>query len=934
MKTTLRFFLKGIVILSLFTGMIMSCTGNQRLMVTKLKCEYLENPLGMDKPLPRFSWNISSDQRGVIQSAYRILVSDSPVELSSGTGKIWDTGKITSDQSTNIEYNGTPLESDKTYYWNVIVWNQKGEQSSENKPGIFHTGLLHPSDWEAKWIAAGDTALSAPLLRKEFKLGKMIKQAFVYVTAAGYYELSLNGKKVGDHVMDPSITDYRKRILYATYDVTKQLNNGQNTAGVILGNGAFHLKKTEGRYCWANGGLDLGAPRLLMQLNIFYKDGTEQKIITDNSWKSSAGPITFNNLYGGEDYDARLEKTGWTSTGFDDSAWQQVTLVKGPGGIVTSQLMPAIKVTNIFKPISKTNPKPGLYLFDMGQNFAGWWRIKVKGAAGLTIRVKGAETLNDSLFPKTLQPEDRLSKKQAYQSRIWTDYTLSGKGTEVYEPRFFYTGFRYVEVTTNKPEDLKTLEVEGCVVRTALETNGNFVSSDTLLNKIHRATLWAIKSNTLSYPTDCPQREKGGYTGDGQVVAEASMHDFQMAAFYTNWLNDMMDVQEPNGRIPNTAPQLIGGNGGGVAWGSAYVLIPWWMYQYYNDTRVLKEHYPTMKHWLGYLHNLAKTDSNPEEPYIINNFGAYWYTLGEWCAPVKRDDPNHAMIHTYYYYTNSKLLSKIATLLGEKEDAAKYAALADTIKNELNKKFFRPETNLYGSDTTYQTYQLLALSSDIIPEGHRAKVLQTLVDDVVKTHQGLYTGIIGVKYMWPVLIHNGYGDAAYSAVTKTTFPSFGYWIKRGATTLREAWDGRASQNHQMFGAVDEYFYKYLAGIWSPTDEKTSRAYKHIHIQPYIPQGLASAEASINTVAGRIESAWQQSADQLKLKVVIPANCDALIAIPVSNFKNLNVKEKNKVVWENAAFVAGAEGLTNAGIDGGFLTFTAGSGAYEFVLTGK
>jgi alpha-L-rhamnosidase len=512
---------------------------------------------------------------------------------------------------------------------------------------------------------------------------------------------------------------------------------------------------------------------------------------------------------------------------------------------------------------------------------------------------------------------------------------LKGKGTEVYEPKFFYTGFRYVEVTTDKPDQLKSVDVEGRVVRTALEDNGKFVSSDSLLNKIHRATLWAIKSNTLSYPTDCPQREKGGYTGDGQIVAEATMHDFNVAAFYTNWLNDMQDVQEPNGRIPNTAPNLIGGTGGGVAWGSAYILVPWWMYNYYGDTRVLKDHFPTMKNWITYLHTLAKTDSNPEEPYIINNFGAYWYTLGEWCAPVKRDDPNHPMVHTYYYYRNCELLSKIATLLGEKEDAAKYASLADTIKRELNKKFFREATHLYGSDTTYQTYQLLALNSDIIPDGHREPILGTLIEDITKTHQNhMNVGIMGTKYMWPTLIQNGYDDLAWTLATQTTFPSFGYWINKGATTLREQWDGRASSNHQMFGAIDEYFYKYLAGIWSPMDGKTSLGYKHIHIQPSVPKGLNAASASLNTVAGKIESGWQKENGALKLKVTIPANTDAAINIPLGDIKNPTLKEKGKIIWQDGKYVSGDSGITQGLQDGNFLVFNVGSGNYEFTLSGK
>lgn len=916
-------------------GTLINCTSNQPLMVTNLRIEYLENPTGMDKPQPRFSWEILSSERGTLQSAYRILISDDPEALRSGHANIWDSGKILSDQIANVVYTGPQFQSDKTYYWNVNIWNQKGEQSVFTKAVTFHTGFFNPTDWEAKWISAGDTNLATPLFRKEFNPGKEIKEAWLYITAAGFYEAYLNGKKVGDHVLDPSMTDYRKRVLYSTYDVSKQLQEGSNVIGVILGNGAFRLKKTEGRYCWANGGINLGSPRILAQLNITYKDGSKKKIASDNTWKSSSSPITFNNIYGGEDYDARLEKEGWSSKGYNDSAWQGVTMMKSPGGIVVSQMMPSVKVTNTFKSIASTNPKPGVYLFDMGQNFSGWWRIKVKGAEGLTVRVRGAETLNDSLFPKTLQNTDNLSKRQPYQSRIWTDYTLKGKGTEVYEPKFFYTGFRYVEVTTDKPDQLKSVEVEGRVVRTALEDNGKFASSDSLLNKIHRATLWAIKSNTLAYPTDCPQREKGGYTGDGQVVAEACIHDFQMGAFYSNWLNDMQDVQEPSGRIPNTSPQLIGGNGGGVAWGSAYILVPWWMYHYYNDTKVLKDHYPTMKLWIAFLHNLAKTDSNPEQPYIINNFGAYWYTLGEWCAPGKRDDPNHPMVHTYYYYRNCELISKIATLIGEKEDAVKYAALADTVKRELNKKFFNEATHLYGSDTTYQTYQLLALNSDIIPEGHRDKILGTLIEDITQTHKNhMNVGIIGTKYMWPTLIQNGYDDLAMTLATQTTFPSFGYWIKKGATTLREQWDGRASSNHQMFGAVDEYFYKYLGGIWSPMDGKTSLGYKHIHIQPSVPKGLASVEASLNTIAGKVESSWKQENGTLRLKVTIPANSDATINIPLREIKNPVLMEKGKIIWDKGQYVSGDSGISKGTQEGNYLVFNVGSGNYEFNLTGK
>jgi alpha-L-rhamnosidase len=691
MKTNINSSLIGFCMLFIMLSMI-SCAGKQEFSVANLQCEYLENPLGIDVKLPRFSWNIYSDQRAVSQLAYRILVSDSKEVLKSGTGNIWDSDKVQSCQTGNIVFGGSGLRSGQTYYWSVSAWNQDEEQSSWSEPALFHTGLFESSEWGAKWITAQDTSLEAPLLRKEFKVEKPVKEAFVYVSAAGFYELELNGRKVGDHVLDPGITDYIKRLHYVTYNITSQLNNGFNAVGIILGNGGYRLKQTKGRYGWGNGGRNIGAPCVIVQLNIIYKDGSRQSIITDESWKSSGGPITFNNYYGGEDYDARLEKTGWSSAKYNDSGWQPVNEVEDPGGILCSQLIPPIKVVQTILPIAETNPDKGVYVFDLGQNIPGWWRLQTKGLPGLKLRIRGAETLNDSLFSYPLKPGDRLSKKLRYQSQIWTDYTLKGVGTETYEPRFFYTGFRYIEVTTDNPENLKSLKIEGRVVHSALKRNGNFETSDSLLNKIHQATIWSQIGNTHSYPTDCPQREKGGYTGDGQVIAEASIHDFQMAAFYTKWLDDMRDAQQDDGRIPNTSPTLIGGHGGGIPWGSAYILIPWWMHQYYNDNRIMEEHYPAMKRYIDYLRNLAKTDSNPKESYVINEFGTYWLSLGEWCAPgEKADCPNHPMVSTYYFYLDARTLSGIASVLGYTEDAARYKALADTIKAELNKKFFNPD---------------------------------------------------------------------------------------------------------------------------------------------------------------------------------------------------------------------------------------------------
>jgi alpha-L-rhamnosidase len=924
-------------VLLLLVVIAVSCSsGDKKLTVTNLRCEYLKNPAGVDIRTPRFSWNIISEERGFLQSSYRIIVSDNPGSLNKETGNIWDSGRINSDEMNNIAFNGAPLKSGSEYWWSLMIWDQNGAQSCWSEPAYFTTGLLNNSDWSARWISAGDTLAEAPLLRKEFIVEKRIMKAFAYVTGAGYFELYLNGEKVGDHVLDPGMTDYSKRILYATFDLTKNLKKGTNAAGAVLGNGAFNLKMIKNRYSWGSKpSRPAMVPRFLMQIEITFRDGTTQRIITDDSWRSTDSPVTFNNIYGGEDYDARLEKPGWAAVDFDASGWDQVKITKSPGGILQSQLIPPVRVTATLKPIAETGVKDSVFLFDMGQNYAGWWRIKVEGEEGVKLRIRGAETLNDSLFPKLLEQGDRLSTKDRFHANVWTDYILKGKGTEVYEPRFFYTGIRYIEIATDDPGKLKMAMAEGRVVGTDFERNGTFITSDSLLNRIHRATIWAQKGNTHSYPTDCPHREKGGYTGDGQIVAEASIHDFQMAAFYTKWLNDMRDAQEENGRIPNTAPTLVGGMGGGVAWGSAYILIPWWMYQYYNDTRIMEQHYETMKKYLDYLHNLARSDSNPDEPYIINDFASYWYSLGEWCAPGQSDCPNHPMVNTCYYYINSMLMSKIASALGNRTDALRYSALADTIKEEINKKFFNQTTYNYGTDYTYQTYQLLVLAGNIVPDGFREQVLKTVLDDIVITRSGhLNTGIIGTKYLWPVLAHAGRSDLAYSIIKTTTYPGYGYWIMNGATTLLEQWNGRNSHNHQMFGSVDEYFYKYLAGMRSPEDEETTRGYKHIHIQPYVPGTLSFIEASINTIAGRIESHWQKNTDSFSLNVVIPPNSTASVSIDMLDYADVLVTESGKMIWENNTFIRGTPGITDGTANGNLLTFRTGSGTYKFVLSGK
>ncbi|MBS3769335.1 MAG: family 78 glycoside hydrolase catalytic domain [Bacteroidales bacterium] len=923
-----------IVLLGLaFAGILTSCDRQKgSAEIAQMQCEYLEQPKGIDMEHPRFSWVINHTERGVSQSAYRLLVADNREDLENDAGNFWDSGKIQSGQSVNIEYKGKPLQSSKTYFWKVQVWYGSGDSSGWSNINTFQTGIIHESGWEAEWTEAVDTSISSPLMRKNFILNGKVEEALAHVTGLGYYEFYLNGKKVGDHVLDPALTNYEQRVLYSTYDVTDQLNSGSNAAGIMLGNGALRMKKIENRYSWGGISNDFGAPKALVQIEITLADGTQKTIATDGTWKSSSGPVTFNHFYAGEDYDARKEKPGWSTPDYDASEWQGVRTVSGPGGKLDAQLMPPIKVTETITPVKKTTPEPDVYLYDMGQNFPGWWRLKVKGKAGAKVRIRGAETLNDSLFPKPLKPEDQISTKHNYHANVWSTYTLKGEGTETYEPRFFYTGFRYVEVSVDDPDKFESVDIEGRVVHSNLSYNGSFAASNTLLNDIHKASIWSQRGNSHGYPTDCPQREKGAYTGDGQVIAEASMHDFHMAAFYNKWLNDMRDAQQDNGRIPNTAPELVGGHGGGIAWGSAYILLPWWMYHYYDDTRILEQHYPYMKQYIRYLYNLARSDANPEEKLIINDFGGYWDSLGEWCAPGQSDGPNHPVVNTAYYFKDVQLFSQIAKVLGKKEDVQRYSELSDSIAEAYNQKFFNPNTHLYGTDSTYQTYQMLALSFDLVPENHRDEVLQTVIDDIRENRNGhLNTGIIGTKYLWPVLVKSGHGDLAYNVATQTTYPSYGYWLENGATTLWEKWSGEASHNHQMFGSVDEFFFKYLAGLRAPTDKGTSRGYKHIQIKPFVPDDLSSVEASLETVSGKVEAGWENRDNSFRLQVTLPANTTGEICIPLLKGEAIEISEGAETIWKAGTPSGEIPGIKDAKKEEDYISFSVESGTYQFTM---
>ena len=877
---------------------------------TKMRCEYLVNPLGIDVTKPRFAWVLEHTARGQKQTAYQVLVAARPELLNQDKGDQWDSGKVVSDDSTQVVYAGKPLESGRTYYWKIRYWDKAGNASPYSQPAHFGMGLLSREEWKGQWIG-GDG-----LLRKEINLAEKVVRARAYVTALGYYELRINGEKVGNNVLDPAWTTYEKRVLYTTYDVTRSFQQGANALGVMLGGG------------WATLTINpllpapYKSPALLLQIAIELESGKQVTVTSDASWKTSPGPILSDSVYNGEVYDARRELPGWDRPGWDDSAWSAAKVMEGTKGAVSAQMMPPIRVVDSMVPVSLSSPQPGVYVYDMGQNFSGWAKLKVNGPAGTRVQMR---------FSELIYPNGMINRENLSAAKSRDIYILRGGGTEVYEPRFTYHGFRYVELT-GYPGAPSLDSLRGKVVRTAVEPTGSFAASHPLLNQIQKIIRWGQSTNLHSVPTDCDQRsERQGWMGDAQVTAEEAMLNFDMAAFYTNFVRDIHDIQGEDGTVTDTVPYKYGSRPADPAWGTAYPLICWYMYQQYGDRRILEEQYEGLKKYVEFLRSRAQDN--------VLRFGMY----GDWVAieptPVE-------YVSAAYYYWDVQILAKVAEILGKSSDAQAYAQLAEQIKEAFNKAFLTPATGTYANGT--QTAQTMALYLGLVPKENVGAVAFNLYKDVVYTHDThVTTGFIGVKYLLPVLTRLGYPDIAYDLVTQTTYPSWGYMIANGATTLWELWQQKTgpsmnSQNHPMLGSVGAWLYQALGGINLDAD---SAGYRRIVIQPLIIRDLASAGATVETVRGTVSCTWSHAAGKITIDVTVPVNSEAKIVIPKdTEMTDVVVTEGDRVVWENDRYVPGAPGIVNAstgteqvaflGRARPGIIFEVGSGRYAFTLTGQ
>ena len=872
-----------------------------------LTTEHLRDPQGLDEPRPRLSWQapvpeggwFSAPPRGTRQTAYRILVASDPALLAKETGDLWDSGRVASDASVLIDYAGRPLASRTICWWKVMTWDQRGRASDWSGPATWSMGLLEPGDWSAKWIASptADLVEPAPVFRKAFAVTKPVRRATLYVCGLGFHEVRLNGAKMGDHEFDPKYTRYDLRALYVTHDVTAQLRRGTNAVGVTLGNGwyNYHIKNA-----WDFDTAPWRAkPRVLLQLEVDFADGSRQTVATDESWKFTMGPVRWDGLLGGETCDARAELPGWDTPAYDDTKWARPAVVEGPKGRLTAQMAHPIRIWQTFAPVRLTQPRPGVWVFDFGQNIAGFCALNVQGPAGTDVQLVHGELLHPD---GTIDNSEigKFCKSAPFQT---DHYILKGQGTETWRPRFMYHGFQYVQVT-GFPGTPTLESLRAHAICSDLPGAGAFACSSELINRIQRATWWSFANNFQGHPVDCPNRERNGWTGDAHLAVETGFYNFDPAANYTAWLRDMRDEQRASGELPGIVPTGGWGYqwGNGPAWDSAYLLIPVAQHLFTGDRRVLEEHYERHKRYVDYLTTKAKD-------------GLVSIGLGDWCPPDKKTMAPVPVTSTAYYYKDACLVAESADLLGHKEDAEKYRALAASIRASFQRAFPALATGV-GTGMN-QTAFSAALYQGLVDPANVTAVVTRLVGEVAAKDNHLDCGILGTKYLLRALSDNGQAALAGTIVTQRTAPSWGCWMDQGATTLWEGWDGSGTHNHIMFGDVSAWCFAVLAGI---RPDPSGPGFKKFIVQPEPVAGVTWAKAHHDSPYGRIESAWTTEAGVFRLDVTVPPNTTARIAIPTD--ASWRVTESGRTAWLS-------EGVTFIGSEPTKAIFEVVPGRYRF-----
>lgn len=826
-----------------------------------LRCEHLENPLGLDESRPRLSWQITDPRPGARQTAYQIVAAGRP-DLLNRKPDLWDSGKVTGDQCLDISWNGRTLKSRQRVFWRVRIWDHGDTVSAWSETATFEIGLRAVADWQAQWIGRPlpnkDTSRPCPFLRRQFELVKTVAQARLFVSARGLFEIQLNGRRIGRDYFTPGWTDYNKRMQYLVYDVTDHLQPGVNAAGAILADGWY-----AGYLGWDNRRFLYGDQlTLLFQLEVEYTDGTKVIIPSDPEWKTTDGPLLQADIYNGETYDARREMSGWSTPNFDDQAWQMAMRFPPPKALLVGCRSQPVRRQEELPVQALTEPQFGVHIFDLGQNMVGWARIKIRAPAGRQITIRYAEML---------KTDGTLYTANLRNARCTDRYTCKGHGEETYEPRFTFHGFRYVELTGLVEKPLPT-DVTGVVLHSALPATGTFECSAPLVNRLQQNIIWGQKGNFLEVPTDCPQRdERLGWTGDAQVFARTACFNRDVAAFFTKWCLDLSDAQYADGALPHIAPDILRDGGrGAAAWADAGVICPWTVYLCYGDKRILARQYSSMTRWVKW-----RLKRNPD---LISTDA--WF--GDWLA-IGSPTP-HDLIATAYFAHTTKIVAQVAAIIGRRDDARKYRQLARRIKAAFNREFVSPNGRLAG-DT--QTAYLLALGFDLLAGKQRAHAIRRLVKDIEDREMHLSTGFVGTPLLAPVLSRFGHTGLAYKLLMQTTYPAWLYSVLQGATTMWERWNSYTKEqgcndasmnsfNHYAYGAIGEWLYSTVAGIELDQDQP---GYKHIIFQPHPGGGLTFARAELLTRYGKVACAWKLDSGKLDVTVTAPPNTRATVILP-------------------------------------------------------
>jgi hypothetical protein len=913
--------------------LLLSASGwAQELQVVNLRTDRKVDPVGSSLT-PVFSWELVAARRGCMQTAFQIQVS----EDSTSKGARDTSERIGSSSSYGIAahiVNCTILPAHK-YYWRVRVWDNHGNVSSWSPAATFTTALGGKEDWgQARWIGYEDIPDSmrvvpgvhsgadkfyakhkarqrpvVPLFRKAFKGGNNIKSALLFISGLGQYEVSLNGERLGDNFLAPGWTDYEETVLYNTYDVTDKLKSGENALGVIVGNGFFNVNKER----YKKLSVAYGMPRMICKLVITYTDGTVKNIVSGDDWKTAPSPVTYASIYGGEDYDAALEQKGWDQPSFNDTHWKQPLIVKATEKRLLAESDYPVKVMEILPVKTISQPQPGIYMYDFGQNASGIVELKVKGKKGQTVKLIPAELIN----------ANKLSNQKATGSPYYFSYTLKGDGEETWRPRFSYYGFRYVQVegavpdTASNAELPKITQLNFLHIRNSAPAMGTFSCSNELFNRIHSLILWAIKSNLQSVVTDCPHREKLSWLEQDYLMGNSIQYSYDISLLYRKLLDDMREAQTESGLIPDIAPEFVFFDDGGFGfrdspeWGSAGVVLSWQVYKWYGDRSFISKTYPTARKYIKYLQSRAENN-------ILSYGLGDWYDNGPQRPGVAQLTPK-ALTATAIYYYDLVLLSKLGDINGDRDGSKWAAALATEVKNAFNKQFFNPVTKVYATGS--QTAMSMPLCVGLVDEKYRKAVFNNLVDSIKQGGLKLTAGDIGFHFLVQALQEGGASQLLYEMNNRNDVPGYGFQLAKGATALTESWAAleQVSNNHLMLGHLMEWFYTGLGGI---TQKDASVAYKEVIIRPEIVGDITWVKTSHNTIFGTIRSEWENKDGELSFHIVIPPNSTARIKLPAT---------QKQVVTEGGLSLAKRKDVQFKGYDEGRIILTAGSGDYRFVV---